>query len=160
MVASTVLAVLLGRTVRRRWGFVTEVESVSMAPTLAPGNRVLARGRQPARPLRRGDIVVVDSKEVGRTVVKRIVGLPGERIDVRTGGGVRVAGHHLVEPYVLHRGGRAGAFQVPAGHLLLLGDNRARSSDARVWSEPYVPVSAVRGRVVGRNWMSAPGWWR
>lgn len=153
--ASTALALLLGWAVHRWLGFVTEVESVSMAPSLAPGQRLLARRHRATRPLRRGDIVVVDSTELGRPIIKRVVGLPGEHIDVTADGRVRVAGEDLVEPYVVHRGGRPGAFQVPAGHLLLLGDNRAASSDARVWREPYVPVSAVLGRAARRGWSSA-----
>ena len=155
--ASTVLALLLGRAIHRWLGFVTEVGSVSMAPTLAPGQRLLARRLGAARPLRRGDIVVVDSKEIGRPIIKRVVGLPGEHIDVGAAGRVHVAGHDLAEPYVLHWGGGPGEFQVPAGHLLLLGDNRARSSDARVWREPYVPVRAVLGRVVQHRWPSVAG---
>ncbi|MFK5634499.1 MULTISPECIES: signal peptidase I [unclassified Ornithinimicrobium] len=144
----TVLALLVGRAIHRRLGFVTEVESVSMAPTLASGQRLLARRQRAARPLSRGDIVVVDSAELDRPIIKRVVGLPGEHIDVGADGLVQVAGHGLAEPYVVHGGGRPGAFDVPSGHLLLLGDNRARSSDARGWRMPYVPVSAVLGRVV------------
>lgn len=155
--ASTVLALLLGLAVRRQLGFVTEVESVSMAPALAPGQRLLVRRQGAARQLGRGDVVVVDSKEIGRRIIKRVVGLPGDHIDVGADGRIQVAGHDLAEPYVVHRGGRSGAFEVPAGHLLLLGDNRARSSDARVWREPYVPVSSVLGRVVRRGWPSAAG---
>lgn len=154
--ASMVLAVLLGLAVRRRLGFLTEVESVSMVPTLAPGQRLLARRQGAAHQLRRGDVVVVESAELGRRVIKRVVGLPGEHIDVDADGQVQVAGHDLAEPYVVHQGGRSGTFDVPAGHLLLLGDNRAWSSDARVWREPYVPVSAVLGRVVPPAWSSGP----
>lgn len=145
--AAAVLAFLLGRAARRRVGFVVEVESVSMSPALTPGRHVLAR-RLRARSLRRGDIVVVDSVELGRPIVKRVVGLPGERIAVGRDGRVQVGGQDLDEPYVVHRGGASGVFDVPPDHLLLLGDNRAASSDARVWRAPYVPVSAVRGRVV------------
>lgn len=155
--ASTVLAWLLARATHHGLGFVTQVESVSMAPTLAPGQRLLARRPHEARPLRRGDIVVVDSPELDRPVIKRVVGLPGEHIDVGADGRVRIAGHDLVEPYLVHRGGRPGAFQVPDGHLLLLGDNRARSSDARAWREPYLPLSAVMGRVVQFRWSRAGG---
>lgn len=148
LAAAIVLALILGQVVRRLLGFVTEVESVSMTPTLAPGRRLLAR-RQPAgRPFHRGDILVVDSVEVDRPIIKRVVGLPGEHVEVAADGRVRVDGHDLVEPYVAHRGGRPRVFDVPAGHLLLLGDNRAGSHDARLWKEPYLPISAVRGRVM------------
>jgi signal peptidase I len=153
--ASMVLALMLGLAVRHRLGFLTEVESISMAPTLAPGQRLLARRPGAGRRLSRGDVVVAESAELGRRVIKRVVGLPGEHIDIDVDGRVQVAGHDLAEPYVVHHGGRSGTFDVPAGHLLLLGDNRAHSSDARAWREPYLPVSAVLGRVVPRAWPSA-----
>jgi signal peptidase I len=154
--ASAVLALLLGRAIHHRLAFVTEVVSLSMAPALTPGRRLLTRRQSAAaRPLRRGDVVVVESAELRRPVIKRVVGLPGEHIDVGKDGRVQVAGHDLPEPYVVHRGGRPSAFDVPTGHLLLLGDNRARSSDARMWRQPYVPVSAVLGRVLRHGWSSA-----
>lgn len=145
---SALLGLLLGRVVRRRVGFVVEVESVSMTPTLGPGQRLVAR--VPGA-VRRGDVVVVDSAELRRTVVKRVVGLPGEHVAVDARGRVVVDGHCLDEPYVAHRGGPPRVFDVPPDQLLLLGDNRSASSDARVWREPYVPVRAVRGRVVGHR---------
>lgn len=145
VVASAVLAVAIGLVVRRRLGFVTRVESASMGPTLAPGQQLLTR--RSGGPVRRGDITVVRSAELGRVIVKRVIGLPGEHVDVAAGK-VWVNGKRLPEPYVFQWGGRSGSFDVPAGHLLLLGDNRARSSDSRNWRQPYLPVSALRGTVL------------
>ncbi|WP_424347532.1 signal peptidase I [Kocuria sp. CH-021] len=142
-------AVLVGLAVRRWLVFVTQVDSGSMAPTLLPGGRLLTRRVWRRGRIRRGDVVVVvDSPELGRTVVKRILGLPGEQVVIEPGGRIRVDGRPVAEPYVVHPGGPCGVFRVPAGRLLLLGDHRARSSDSRTWREPYLPVRAVRGRVL------------
>lgn len=144
-------AVVAGFAVRRWLVFVTVVHSVSMAPALGPGQRVLTRGlRTPGR-IRRGDIVVVSSLELGRTVVKRVLGLPGEQVVIEPAGSIRVNGSPVPEPYVAYPGGPGGTFQVPPGHVLLLGDNRACSTDSRHWKQPYLPVAAVRGTVMHRR---------
>jgi signal peptidase I len=149
--AAVLGAAALGLLLRRLLVFVTEVESWSMAPALVPGQRVLTRRLLRGERVRRGDVLVVMSAELGRAVVKRVVGLPGERVEIDRHGRVRIDGTPLAEGYVAHAGGAsAGAFAVPEGHLLLLGDNRARSSDSRGWSRPFLPVTAVRGRVVTR----------
>ncbi|KUG52601.1 hypothetical protein AVL61_13660 [Kocuria rosea subsp. polaris] len=146
--AVALAAVLVGLAVRRWLVFVTQVDSGSMAPALLPGRRLLTRRVWRRGRIRRGDVVVVDSPELGRTVVKRVLGLPGEQVVIEPGGRIRVDGRPVAEPYVVHAGGPCGAFRVPAGRLLLLGDHRARSSDSRTWREPYLPVRAVRGRVL------------
>ncbi|WP_406723815.1 signal peptidase I [Streptomyces sp. GD-15H] len=146
-VAAALLAVAVGLVARRRLGFVTMVESDSMTPTLTPGRRLLTRRPGVSRPVQRGDIVVVHSAELARVIVKRVIGLPGEHVDVAAGE-VWVDGERLSEPYVIWRGGRSGSFDVPDGHLLLLGDNRARSSDSRSWRQPYLPVGVLRGIVL------------
>lgn len=85
------------------------------------------------------------SAELGRRVVKRVVGLPGETVVVDRRG-VSVDGGWLAEPYVLVHRGAEGSFSVPEGAYLVLGDNRARSSDSRSWRQPFVARSAIEGR--------------
>lgn len=153
------LAVCLGLSARHRFCFVTVVDSESMTPTLAPAQHVLTRRIVPSRPLRRGDIVVAESDEIGRTVVKRVIGLPGEHVVIGNAGDVVVDKQPLTEPYVVHTGGPRGTFDVPADHVLLLGDNRTRSHDSRSWQQPYLPVAAVRGRVWRRSETSPGGKW-
>jgi signal peptidase I len=102
----------------------------------------------------RGDVVVLRSGELGRRVVKRVVGLPGESVVVDHRG-VRVDGVRLAEPYVLVHGGAGGSFSVPDGAYVVLGDNRARSSDSRSWRQPFVVRSAIEGRWVGRSGLGA-----
>ncbi|WP_198675951.1 S26 family signal peptidase [Kribbella monticola] len=100
---------------------VITVDGSSMEPAYRPGDRLLVR-RTSADKLRRGDVVVVTASPstsppfgaVGdrRWVVKRIAGLPGE----------------VVPPEVARR---VPQLTVPAGQLILLGDNAANSVDSR-----------------------------
>ena len=116
----------------------------------------------------RGDIVVFDTTAearskcgAGGTFVKRIVGLPGERLELRIVDGrehVFIEGEELPEPYVddERRGPGPGAtFMVPADAYFVLGDNRAQSCDSRTWG----PLSEdnLKGKLVGTYW--PPGRW-
>ena len=147
--SAAALALLFSLAVRHWIGFVATVESGSMTPTLTPGQHLLARRPATSRPLRRGDVVVVDSEELGRLVVKRVVGLPGEQVAIGPEGLVRVDGELLDEPHVVHPGGQTGTFDVPRGRLLLLGDNRALSSDSRNCRDPFPALDRVAGRAFG-----------
>lgn len=129
--------------------WLTRVASESMAPTLRPGQLVLTRSLRRTSPIRRGDLVVADSTELGRHVVKRVVGLPRERVAIRSGV-VTVDGVRLDEPYATPSFYQ-GDFDVPAGHYLLLGDNRDASSDARSWRQPYLPAERLVGRLILRG---------
>lgn len=145
---AVVAAALAGLAVRRWLVGPARVESASMEPTLLPGRRLVVRRVGVGR-LGRGDVVLVRPDEVGRVVVKRVIGLPGERIDLDDAGGVRVDGNRIAEPYARPGAGPAISYQVPRGTLFLLGDNRRVSSDSRTWQQPYVPARALVGRVVG-----------
>jgi signal peptidase I len=133
----------------RRWLLTTaRVESDSMAPAYRHGHRVLVRRVRGLAGVRRGDVLLLDSPDVGRLVVKRVVGLPGERVDVDADGRVTVDQRPLSEPYVARPAGPAGTFSVPVDSVLVLGDNRPRSSDSRTWTRPYVPSGAIFGKIV------------
>jgi signal peptidase I len=94
---------------------------------------------------------VVESAEIGQCVVKRVLGLPGDRLVFGSGALFR-NGTRLTEPYVVHAGSTSGSWRVPEGHCFLLGDNRAASSDGRSWKHPYTPLEAIVGRVSARRW--------
>ncbi|MGH9251545.1 MAG: signal peptidase I [Acidimicrobiales bacterium] len=146
-------------------GRIYTVSAGSMSPTLHPGDRVLAT-RIGLGDLRRGDVVVVDvsgtwaqpGSEEDATVVKRIVGLPGERVECCDAQDrITVDGEPLEEPY-LGPGGPGPSFDVvvPAGRLWLLGDDREGSLDSRDHlGSPgggSVGADAVQGRVVVVAW--------
>lgn len=91
-------------------------------------------------------MTVFRSAELGRRIVKRVVGLPGETVVVESRG-ISIDGVPLAEPYVLVNGGATGAFWVPNGAYFVLGDNRTRSSDSRSWRQPFVARAAIEGRL-------------
>lgn len=119
------------------------IPSGSMLPTLKVGDYLLAnKVLYDFRPIRRGDIIVFKFPlDESRDFIKRVIGLPGETVEVRDGH-VRIDGRELVEPYTIFRrplGLRADdASQVirtavPPGYLFVMGDNRDNSLDSRSW---------------------------
>jgi signal peptidase I len=132
--------------------FVVEpfyVPTPSMAPTLRPGAHAFAsklayRFGSPHR----GDVVVLRRPRQGsELLVKRVVGLPGQRVEVRDG--VLVVDRvRQREPYVDRRRVDStffGPVTVPPDHVFVMGDNRANSVDSRVFGP--VPESDLLGKV-------------
>jgi signal peptidase I len=123
-----------------------------MAPHITSGevvliNTIVYRMHAPAR----GDIIAFHhDAPTPETYIKRIIGLPGDRIRIDRGK-VFVNGTPLDEPYVRFPDGRSfPEVTVPAGALYVLGDNRADSDDSRFWG--FVPQSAVLGKAVAGIW--------
>ncbi|MFN2555904.1 MAG: signal peptidase I [Nitriliruptorales bacterium] len=133
---------------------VRRVAGGSMRPALHPGDVILVLPAR-RRGLRRGDVVVVrDPRNPARETVKRVVGLPGERVTVR-GDTLVVAGIPHDEPYVHNRRGLArsrpsGSWMVPPSCVFVLGDDRECSTDSRTYGP--LPRELVVGRVAVGLW--------
>jgi signal peptidase I len=125
------------------------VKGGSMRPTLAPGQRIAVAPL--LRPPGRGDLVVVARPGHGDLeVVKRVVGLPGERLRLHPGG-LEVDGQPVPEPY-LAGPPAAGTLELELGpaEYLVLGDHRAASTDGRDFGP--VGADALLGRVRFAYW--------
>jgi signal peptidase I len=153
------------------------VPSGSMVPTIELGDRLIsdqwAYGVTLANPItglpvyrfasahqpRPGDVVIfVYPKDRTKEFIKRVVATGGQTVEVR-GATVRVDGAVRDEPYAHYEGGRStdfGPYEVPAGHVFVLGDNRNLSYDSRFWGP--VPVADVLGRVDWIYWSSDGAW--
>jgi signal peptidase I len=137
--------------------FVVEafyIPSESMVPTLRVGDRVLVnkfiyRFTEPER----GDIVVFESVEGGKEdLIKRVVGVPGDKISVR-GGRLFVNGEPQRERYVNKKfpdSSSSAPTTVPEGHVFVMGDNRANSRDSRYFGA--VPKEKIEGEAFLRFW--------
>jgi signal peptidase I len=113
----------------------SQVDGLSMEPRVHTGEFVLINTlAYRFGPLRRGDVVAFRHEgPTPETYIKRVVALPGERVEVRDGV-VTIGGRVLAEPYVKFPDRRsAPAVTVPPGAAYVLGDNRADSDDSRNW---------------------------
>jgi signal peptidase I len=130
----------------------------------APTMTALERTLLPIDPIARGDIIVFKfPQDPDRDFVKRVIGLPGETIEMRNKR-VFVNGTRLDEPYVhflfppaegegqtvdvsgLGVQVNYGPVQVPADHYFMMGDNRDNSEDSRFWG--FMPRSYVKGKAL------------
>jgi len=139
------------------WGLLfnfSEVRGSSMEPGIHDRDRILVdHFSYFFGGVQRGDVVVMRYPlDPSLDYVKRVVGLPGERV-VIGGGRIWIDGRRLDEPYL--RGSVIDPYThlsivVEEGHFFVLGDNRLRSSDSREFGQ--VPRKNLRGRVRLRVW--------
>lgn len=134
--------------------FRIRVPSGSMLPLIQPGDCLLVRRVTESGTIRRGDLLVFRStarqKGDGSLVmIKRLIGLPGETVDIRQGK-VFINDIPLNEPYIKGHTTGEHRFHIPLGSCLFLGDNREGSHDARVWQEPFVRRREIMGKVILR----------
>lgn len=139
------------------------IPSESMLPTLEVNDRLIVEkvSYHFAAP-HRGDIVVFDPPKAahsgGNALIKRVIGLPGERIAIH-GGVVSIDGKPLREPYVMEAPYYADpdwAYlglpdgKIPDGMVFVMGDNRNNSLDSHVWGAQ--PIRDIIGHTVFRFW--------
>ncbi|MBC6938660.1 MAG: signal peptidase I [Anaerolineae bacterium] len=132
------------------------VDGFSMEPTLQNGEYVLvSRLAYRLGEPQRGDIIVLKYPgEPKQDLIKRIIGLPGDKVEVRDLH-VVVNDQQLVEPYIAAAPTYSGTWEVPPGYLFVLGDNRNDSSDSRSWG--MLPLENVIGKALVIYW-PPPQW--
>lgn len=172
-VEALVIAVALALFVRT-WVFQAfKIPTGSMEPNLLVGDHLivnkmvhaaaptaLERAMLPDRALRRGEIVVFKSpQDPSRDLIKRVIGLPGDRIELRrktlyiNGQAQQEAWAHFFLPLSPEAPARSedrreeyGPVTVPAGQYFMMGDNRDNSEDSRYWG--FMPASYVKGQAL------------
>jgi len=133
-------------------GQVREVPTGSMEPTILVGDRFwtdklfLRFGT-----ISRGDIVVFDPPfPTSYPYIKRVIGLPGETVEVRDGK-VFINGEPLDEPYIAEAPRYTyGPVEIPADQYFVLGDNRNLSNDSHEWG--LLSRDRIIARAVYRIW--------
>jgi signal peptidase I len=127
------------------------VDGASMEPTLESGEFVIVNKLayfigEP----KHGDVIVFHfPRDPDQEYIKRVIGLPGDRIIIK-GGQVFVNDELLVEDYIAAPPVYEATIDVPVDSLVVLGDNRNNSSDSHNWGP--VPMDYVVGKAVFIYW--------
>ena len=177
---SILIAVILALFARTFVVQAFKIPTGSMEPNLLVGDHLLVnkfvtaptatsleRMLLPVRDIRRGDVIVFKfPEEPERDFIKRVVGLPGETVELRNkkvhinGQPIDDAAAHFMyppsadgqpKPWDLRQ--TFGPLTVPDGHLFMMGDNRDNSQDSRFWGP--LPMSYVKGRALIIYWSFA-----
>ncbi len=154
---SLIVAVILALFVRT-WVFQAfKIPTGSMEPNLLVGDHLIVN-KMTFSPVHRGDIIVFKfPKDPERDFIKRVIGLPGDKIELKRKT-VFVNGQALAEPYAHFieppRGENEpvsedvrqdyGPVTVPSDQFFMMGDNRDNSEDGRYWG--FLPKSYVKGK--------------
>lgn len=141
-----VSALIIAMIINKFLLFKVYIPSESMVPTLKIGDQLFVTKIYDTDKIKRGDIIVFYSDELNDLLIKRVIGLPGEIVDIKDGGKVYINGDLLDEPYVKNTDPKGGTFKVPEGKYLFLGDNRSNSKDSRWWKNPYIDKSDIKGK--------------
>lgn len=128
------------------------VPTGSMKPLLQPDSFILANRRayDNSTP-QRGDVIVFETDQSSsQLLVKRVIAVAGDTVELKDGdvylNGVKQdeSAYAVGKTYANAAG---SVFVVPEGCVLVFGDNREDSADARYWCDPYLPVDQIKGRV-------------
>jgi signal peptidase I len=130
------------------------VQGPSMMPVLHDGERIVVNKLiYRISPIQRGDVVVFwYPHEPSVSFIKRVIGLPGDRVEIREGQ-VFVNGREMDESYLqadFRDDGSMPLTEVKRGFYFVLGDHRNQSNDSRAWGE--VPEKYIYGKAFFRFW--------
>jgi signal peptidase I len=140
------------------------VDKFAFAPTLSSFERMFL----PVSHIKRGDVIVFKyPQEPDRDFIKRVIGLPGEKLEMKRKV-VYINDKPLTEPYVhfnlpLSPAGKSeindiredyGPVIVPADAYFMMGDNRDNSADSRVWN--FLPADYIKGKALLIYWSYEP----
>lgn len=138
-----------------------KIPAGSMLPTLEIGDHIFVDKMAPVKGIKRSEIIVFAFPEEERKdLIKRAVGLPGDKIEIKDKE-IYINGERIFENYVIHNDphikpkeyeprDNMGPITVPSDSLFVLGDNRDQSYDSRYWG--FVKTDKIKGKAIKIYW--------
>ncbi|MBU3160572.1 signal peptidase I [Clostridium frigoris] len=139
-------AIIIAFIINKVIFFNVTVPTGSMLPTIHLNDKILVTRVHNKDNLKLGDIVVFHSDELGEDLIKRLIGLPNDLVEVKEDGSVYINNKKIDQSYVKYPGGKTGKYKVPADCYFFMGDNRINSLDARYWDKPFIPGKDIMGK--------------
>ena len=167
-----VIAVILALFIRTYVVQAFKIPSGSMIPTLQIGDHILVNKfiYRFGKPKREDIIVFKYPKDPSRDFIKRLIGLPGDTLEIRDKK-VYINEKPLTEPYTIHQGtddsvyvpvnrDNFGPITIPDGYFFMMGDNRDCSLDSRFWG--LLKEDLIKGKafIIYWSWNSDSHWVR
>lgn len=149
LLAATIVALFINKVCISK----THVDSGSMTPLIKEDDYLICNNLAYlfSKP-QRGDVIFLEEPDGGKGIfVKRVIGLPGEKLEI-TNGKVYIddSAQPLDEPYLKEPMlGSFGPYYIPEGCYFVMGDNRNSSYDARGWQNPYLS----KDKIIGEAWL-------
>ncbi len=158
-VAVIAVAVVLALIITRFVIFKAYVPSGSMRDTIQEGDQLV--GWRLFSRVERGDIVifphpdgVTDSDGKTQYLIKRVIGLPGETLEIHDGA-VYIDGEKLKEDYLKEAiYSEYGPYTIPGDSYFVMGDNRNDSQDAMFWENKFIKKSDIKAKAMFRYYPS------
>lgn len=141
-----IIAIIISLFLNKFVFFIMRIPSPSMDPTLKVGDYGIATRVYNKNKLKRGDVVIFNSIELDQILVKRLIGLPGDKIKITDNGEVYINEEKFNQDFVKYNKEESGDYEVPEGCYFFLGDNRADSWDSRYWKTKYIEEKYIEGK--------------
>ena len=141
-----VIAIIIAVVINKFVIYKVKIPTKSMEPTISIGDQLLVKRIYNYDKIKRGDILVFYSRENESNYIKRVVGLPGDKVEIKNGV-VYVNEELQIENYVSDLDVNDSAiYEVPQGSYFFLGDNRPNSDDSTEWDNPFVDKKDISAK--------------
>lgn len=123
------------------------IPTSSMEPTIKPGQMIF--GNRLEKKFNRYDVVVFYPAEKNILYIKRIIGLPGETLEIKMNK-IYIDGKIIPSDFSKEEMSEYDnqTFIIPEGCYFLMGDNRNHSFDSRFWKDPYLPEKNIQAKAI------------